>query len=148
VDIARRVEQVAVGRAVETAFGLDLPVDHTSVREARRAVESIEALVAQSLLCDAQLIVSELVTNALRHGGLGPTDLIALTVTRQGARVRIDVDDGGWFTADSETFVYPRHDGVIGGRGLRLVQTLAMRWQALNGRVSVWLDIPAAPPPV
>jgi two-component sensor histidine kinase len=140
VGIRLTSEAGGVGRAVETAVELDLPVDQTSVREARDAVERIDELVATSLR-DAQLIVCELVSNALTHAGLGPSDLIALTVACHGSRLRIDVDDGGAFTADSETFLYPRRDRVNDGHGLRLVQTLALRWQALDGRVSVWLDI-------
>ena len=127
---------------METALELDLPVDHTSVREARRAVELIDELALQR--SDAQLIVSELVTNALTHAGLAPTDVITLTVARHGTRLRIDVDDGGSFTADSETFEYASRVGTNGGHGLRLVQRLALRWQALDGRVSVWLDVSAS----
>jgi serine/threonine-protein kinase RsbW len=124
---------------VGTAVELDLPVDHRSVREARTFVASLDGL-APERLGDAQLVASELVTNAIRHAGLGPTDRILLTVSRHGHRLRIDVHDAGSFTADSDTFTYPARNHHH-GRGLRIVQTLAIRWQAEDGRVTAWLDL-------
>jgi anti-sigma regulatory factor (Ser/Thr protein kinase) len=125
---------------VETAGELDLPVDRRSVREARTFVANFDGLAGERL-ADAQLVVSELVTNALQHAGLGPTDLIALTLSHHGSRLRIDVDDAGTFTADSDTYTYPPRSRKSRGRGLRIVQTLAVHWQADNGRVTVWLDL-------
>lgn len=126
---------------METAVALDLPVDHRSVQQARQFVTTFDGLVL-GRVADAQLVVSELVTNALDHAGLGPTDLISLRLSRHGSRLRIDVDDAGAFTADSDSFPYPsrgRHHHR--GRGLRIVQALAIRWQAADGRVTAWLDI-------
>ena len=124
---------------METAIELDLPVDHRSVREARQFVATIDG-VAPERLADLQLIASELITNALLHSGVGPTDRILLTLARHGNRLRIDVDDAGTFTADSDTFAYPTANGHH-SRGLRIVQTLTVHWQADNGRVTAWLDI-------
>lgn len=127
---------------METAVELDLPVDHTSVREARQFVASVDGLAPDRLL-DTQLVVSELVTNALEHAGLGPADSIGLRLSRLGGRLRIDVDDAGTFTADSDTFAYPRRHGRHrrNGRGLHIVGAIAVRWQAADGRVTVWLDV-------
>jgi anti-sigma regulatory factor (Ser/Thr protein kinase) len=133
-------EQEAAGRAVETAVELDLPVDHRSVREARQFVATFDGLDSRRL-ADAKLVVSELVTNALEHAGLGPADLIRLSLSRHGSRLRIDIDDAGTFTADSDTFAYPRRARYRRGHGLRTVQALAIRWQAADGRVTAWLDI-------
>jgi anti-sigma regulatory factor (Ser/Thr protein kinase) len=126
---------------VETAVELDLPVDHRSVREARQFVANFDGLDRDGL-ATAQLVVSELVSNALRHAGLGPGDLIRVSVSRLGSRLRVDVDDAGTFSADSDSYAYPahgRHHG--GGRGLRIVQTLSIRWQAADGRVTAWLEL-------
>lgn len=69
----------------------------------------------------AQLLVSELVTNALLYGGKGgPT---RLRVGVQGT-LRLEVTDS---STEPPT---PRHAGPddIGGRGLELVDVLADRW--------------------
>lgn len=122
---------------METAVELDLPVDHRSVQEARQFVATLDGLDSGSVT-HAQLVVSELITNALEHAALGPADVIRLSLSRHGSRLRIDVDDAGTFTADSDTFAYPRRGRHH--RGLRIVQTLAIRWQAADGRVTAWLD--------
>ena len=92
-------------------------------------------------LADAQLVVSELVTNALDHAGLGQPTVIRLSVSRHGNRLRIDVDDAGTFTADSDTFAKPSPGRHRRGHGLRIVQALAIHWQAADGRVTAWLDV-------
>ena len=125
---------------METAVALDLPVDHRSVRKARQFVATFDGLNAAGL-ADLQLVVSELVTNALQHAGLGPADVICLSLSRLGDRLRIDVDDAGTFTADSDTFSYQRRGRRHRGQGLRIVQSVASRWQAADGRVTAWLDV-------
>jgi anti-sigma regulatory factor (Ser/Thr protein kinase) len=122
---------------VETAAELDLPVDHTSVRQARIFATEFDAITPERL-ADVQLVVSELVTNALLHGGLNDAQRIVLSISRDHGRLRIDVDDAGGFTADSESFDYSR----TGGRehGLRIVQRLGLEWRAENGRVTAWLE--------
>ena len=125
---------------METAVALDLPVDHRSVQKARQFVATFDGLDSVRL-DDAQLVVSELITNALDHAGLGPTDSIRVSLSRLGNRLRIDVDDAGTFAADSDTFRYPRRGLTRRGHGLRMVHALAGRWQAADGRVTAWLDI-------
>ena len=126
----------SVGRTVETAAELDLPVDDRSVRDARLFVATLDGVTSQHRR-DAQLIVSELVTNALLHAGLNSADRILLTISRDRGQLRIDVDDAGTFTADSESFAYARTDDRH--HGLGIVQLLAFRWKAENGRVTAWL---------
>src|SRR4051794_4965954 len=65
--------------------------DGDSVRRARQfAAESLPD-ADESLLDDVELVVSELVTNALLHG----TSPILLRLSTSGARVRVEVEDGG-----------------------------------------------------
>ena len=124
---------------METALELDLPVDHTSVREARQAVGRIDALVAASVR-DAQLIVSELVSNALTHAALGPHDLIAVPwrATVTGCASMSTTAGRSPPTRKPSCTQAAMAATVATGWA---VQTLAIRWQAVNGRVSVWLDV-------
>jgi Histidine kinase-like ATPase domain len=60
---------------------------------ARRALTALE--LPLPLANDAQLAVSELATNSVRHAGLALDDLIRITVDWSGARLRVHVRDGG-----------------------------------------------------
>ncbi|MEU8711334.1 MULTISPECIES: ATP-binding protein [unclassified Streptomyces] len=74
---------------------------------------------------DAQLIVSELVTNALRHAP-GPGGL-ALEVSADTGVLRIAVRD-----SSPQPPVLPEHDaGRVGGHGLHLVIRLCGRLQTV-----------------
>lgn len=122
---------------METAAEIHLPASVESVRNARHLVASCD--LARERVADAQLVVSELVTNALLHGGLGPADHISLIISRDDNRLRIDVRDRATFDADSETFAYSKVDGRL--RGLGVVRLLADRWRAESGCVTAWLDL-------
>jgi anti-sigma regulatory factor (Ser/Thr protein kinase) len=84
------------------------------------------------------LLVSELVTNAMRHGG-DPIKMIADT-TASGLRVEVYDGNGEAFPAIRDV----RPDAP-GGRGLRLVDALADRWGAIADAAGkcVWFEIDA-----
>jgi anti-sigma regulatory factor (Ser/Thr protein kinase) len=85
---------------------------------------------------DIRLLVSELVTNAIRHSG---TDEVCVTV-RPGDPLRFGVRDYGHGRP------YIRDDNGPGGYGLPLVERLSSRWgvdKLPNGKV-VWFDVPVA----
>ena len=97
---------------------------------ARRALRRL-GLPGQ-LAQDALLLISELVTNSVRHAGLGPDDLIDVTVDRSGSRLRVQVRDGGRGrrpapASQSPESVRPR-PGAESGWGLYLVDRLASCW--------------------
>ena len=68
---------------------------------------------------DAALVLSELVTNAVVHGG----GAVRITVTRQGENVRIDVHDNG---SARQHLRAPSNNP--GGLGLHIVDQLSERW--------------------
>lgn len=87
----------------------------------------------------AELLLSELVTNALIHTRNGAV----VTATTAAARLRVEVRD---FMSGQESAPYvPNADDGTHGRGLLLVQSLADSWgvvtQAL-GKV-VWFELNA-----
>jgi serine phosphatase RsbU (regulator of sigma subunit)/anti-sigma regulatory factor (Ser/Thr protein kinase) len=113
-----------------------------SVSEARAWVARTFAGWRLASISDvAELLVSELVTNALRHGH-GP---VTLTALKLDGVVTLAVRD-----AHSPLPRLRRaRDSDEGGRGLQLVSTLSARWGArptLDGKV-VWCDLalPKAP---
>ena len=80
---------------------------------------------------DVELLVSELVSNAVRHG----RGRICMLLSLAGDRMYLDVRDGGH---GSTPTVRERTD--LGGRGLRIVQHLADRWgtKVNDAGTSVW----------
>lgn len=94
----------------------------------------------EHLVGDAQLIVSELVTNAISHTS---TSRVGLSVTRHPDWVRIVVTDTSR-TVPAPAPVAPGTDEES-GRGLFLVATLADRWaieRVATGK-RIWCELDA-----
>ncbi len=117
---------------------LALPSNATAPGRARAALLDIPELDA--IRDDASLVVSELVTNAVRHSGATDEDWITVSVFVDDDRVTIQVQD----PARSELMPQLRNlrSQEVGGRGLRLVNLIARRWdtERRNGRI-VWADL-------
>jgi len=62
---------------------------------ARRALGGLRDIIGTQKLNDVYLLVSELVTNGVRHGGAGEDDVMELTALRHGNRLRVVVTDWG-----------------------------------------------------
>ncbi|HEX3316834.1 MAG TPA: ATP-binding protein [Solirubrobacteraceae bacterium] len=114
---------------------------------ARRALGGLRALVGHRRLADISLLVSELITNGVRHGGAGKRDVLELTVLRDRSRLRVIVTDRGpGFAGRACSRV---EEDQTGGWGLFLVERLADRWGAeRRGRTTaVWFDLGFEVPP-
>lgn len=126
----------AYAAAVISAVGT-FPPAPASVRAARCFVGSVLAEWGLRAAYDAaEMLVSEVVTNAVLHARTSFT----VTVTRSAEAVRVSVSDGSpavpaqrMYGPDSTT-----------GRGMRLVDTLALRWAVEpdgNGGKAVWFEV-------
>jgi anti-sigma regulatory factor (Ser/Thr protein kinase) len=119
-----------------------LPVAPEAAAEARHALAGISLPDGRDR--DVRLLVSELVTNAVRHANLHAGDVILLVVEVEDSALRVEVHDpGGGFvpTAPAPDPARPS------GWGLYLVAELADRWGVdSDDRTLVWfeLDRPAA----
>jgi anti-sigma regulatory factor (Ser/Thr protein kinase) len=124
-----------------------LPHSSTSVRQARSqlAAALYERDVLGSLVDDAVLILSEFVTNSLRHARALDSGLIRIAweLTGEGL-LRIEVTDGGGTTRPS-TKPYSMSVSAHAGRGLEIVDRLADRWgsQREEGgdEYTVWAEL-------
>ncbi|OFB42619.1 anti-sigma factor [Frankia sp. CgMI4] len=127
----------------------DLPADPRAASRARRLVTELLAAWGRPETVEvAQLLVSEVVTNAVRF--VGARAALCLTLSLRNDRIRIAVDDGSslW------PVLKPAHDDDESGRGLHLVAALAMQWGVVevpdtrgSGK-QVWFDLPRQQDPI
>ncbi len=135
--------QPGTGAAMKT-LDLALPSDEHAPRAARRALDKLQDEVPSGLLENARLLVSELVTNSVRHAAVGDGAVIVLTVHMSAGTVRVEVADAGpGFEPE------PPNPSMYqtSGWGLYLVEQIADRWGvARDSGSQVWfeLDRPAA----
>ena len=90
---------------------------------------------------DARLAVTELATNAVRHGGLHAGDTVRLVIESDDDHVRVELEQAT--SARDVHVVTRRRDGVdeIGGFGLRLVEHTADSWGHDDGPPGrVWFE--------
>lgn len=86
-----------------------------------------------------RLLVSELVTNAVRHGGAQDGDKIGVCVQSSDATIRIEVRDHG---LGFELPQPPSVPGAEGGYGLLIVDRLCSRWGTDHNDDSlVWCEL-------
>jgi anti-sigma regulatory factor (Ser/Thr protein kinase) len=113
----------------------DLPRVQTSPGVARATLMDFEHGLRSGRLSDAELLLSELVSNAVKYGGDGD---IRVIFERGDGRFRTEVVDQG------DGFIAPLRDRIDvdtpGGWGLPLVQTLSDRWGAHQGSTHVWFE--------
>jgi anti-sigma regulatory factor (Ser/Thr protein kinase) len=116
----------------------ELPSRPSSARLARRLARGAMGGCAEPMVETAELLITELISNAVRHAGSPPV-------------MRIDVDSGTVRIAvsdDSSQAPGVRHTDPDdeGGRGLLLVESLATSWgwsRTTDGK-SIWFTLNGA----
>lgn len=98
--------------------------DDLAPRHAREAVSVVAAGLPTEDLETARLLMSELVTNSVRHGPKTAGATVGVFVGVGRDRLRAEVSDG------STEGARPRSPSEEGGYGLALVAALAARWGA------------------
>jgi anti-sigma regulatory factor (Ser/Thr protein kinase) len=128
--VTRSRKRSAVSRTL-----LPLPYEVESAGLARQFVERfLTECALDGAAGDLCLIASELVTNAILHGA----EPIELTVDRRDGEVTIEVSDGDPVIDNVRLRAVNNAD--YGGRGLRVVESLADRWgtRPLQSGKAVW----------
>lgn len=101
---------------------VELPDDKAAARQARTAVrETFSRWGLDVLVDDAVLAVSELVTNAFKHG----RPPVALRLCQRDGRVQIDVSDTRPMTVSVEWPAVVSQDSDQSGRGRGIVQAVS-----------------------
>jgi anti-sigma regulatory factor (Ser/Thr protein kinase) len=127
---------------------LRLRPDRGAPAEARRSLEALRPSLDGPLVDDAVLLVSEVVSNSVRHASLDAGDDIEVRIRRSGSMLHVDVTDPGpGFEPE-----HRRPSTPNGGWGVWLLDRLATRWGVERNDVTkVWFEIAspatAAPAP-
>lgn len=125
-----------------SAQTLRVPWKQSSGREARLAlVSSLRDLgVDPVVVGEAEIVISELVGNAVRHARPLPDGMIKVNWTVRAGVVEVEVSDGGGPTTPRPA---PRSVLAAAGRGLRIVRGYAHEWgvhEDRGGR-TVWVSL-------
>jgi anti-sigma regulatory factor (Ser/Thr protein kinase) len=122
------------------SFGFLIDGSHEAGGEARRALVAGDGKLPAAARADVLLLLTELVTNAVRHGGAGPEQSLRVDVWQWPRRVRVEVVDPG--TRFTQLRPGPRRD-KSGGWGLFLVDRIADSWGVTRvaAGTCVWFEI-------
>jgi two-component sensor histidine kinase len=102
----------------------ELAPEPTAGSAARRELLAGNGILPSSVRDDVLLLVTELVSNAVRHSSVGPDGLVRVELRRGTDMVRVAVsDEGTGFTATA-----PRERNEADGWGLALIDRIADRW--------------------
>lgn len=117
---------------VATSSALLLPYTASSVGVARRRLigDLTGAGVYEGTACDAGLVLSELISNALRHATPLPGRTVKVSWKLRQDSVEVAVSDGGGQTVP---MVNQPSNWSLGGRGLGIVDRLSLRWGVCAG---------------
>jgi anti-sigma regulatory factor (Ser/Thr protein kinase) len=115
-----------------------LPATPTSVAIARyRLAEELLAVgVFDTAVCDTALVLSELLSNAIRHARPLHGSWLRVAWSIDGESIEVAVSDGG-----SPTRPRPAHASrsSLGGRGICIIEHLSSTWgvRADDGMITV-----------
>ena len=123
-----------------TELTLRLSPGPEAIPAARKALDGFDGLIDRTVWEDLRLLVTELVTNGVRHGS--ERGAVEVAVALDDEKVRVEVSDAGrGFTPPDAPM--PRSDGS-GGWGLQLVDRVASTWGvSVRDGTCVWFELAA-----
>ncbi|MFC5982912.1 ATP-binding protein [Knoellia sp. p5-6-4] len=130
------------GASGDVSRTIRVPWSASSVSLVRRTVvdDLRERGIAAVTIDESEIVVSELVSNAIRHARpLGDGSLRVHWKVKAGV-VEVEVTDGG---GDTVPHPAPRTVWAPSGRGLRIVRSLAHEWGVAQDRYgsTVWASL-------
>jgi anti-sigma regulatory factor (Ser/Thr protein kinase) len=130
------------GRGADAARTIRVPWRAASVAEVRKVlVDDLQTRdVTEVVVDEAEIVVSELVSNAIRHARPLTDGNLRVHWKVKAGVVEVEVTDGG---SDSTPRPAPRTIWAPSGRGLRIVRSLAHEWGVTEDRngSTVWASL-------
>ena len=121
-----------------TELSLRLNPGPEAIPAARKAMDGLDGLIQRPVWEDLRLLVSEVVTNGVRHGSRRGRVTVLVSVTDKVVRVEVS-DCGRGFNPPQAPI--PHADGT-GGWGLQLVDRVATTWGVkVNDLTKVWFEL-------
>jgi anti-sigma regulatory factor (Ser/Thr protein kinase) len=134
---------------------MNVAVEREAARGLRERIAGgpAAAITAREMLCrlvgntspestthDALLLTTELVTNAVRHAGVGEDKALELCAEVTSKAIRVSVTDPG---SDTTPRVQELNVEKPGGMGLFLVEQLSSSWgvERTDGANEVWFEL-------
>jgi anti-sigma regulatory factor (Ser/Thr protein kinase) len=121
---------------------LRVPADASSVGRVRKEIvaDLSDRDLPEELVGEAEIVASELLTNAVRHARPLSDGTIRVRWKIRGEVVEVEVTDGGGATVPRPA---PRTVWLSSGRGLRIVRALAHEWGVTEDRTGnvVWATL-------
>ena len=131
-----------ISSAAARVFGFNLRAGPLAASEARHAFAAAEDSLSEEQRQPVLLMLTELVTNAVRHGeGAERPRGVAVKVVQSPAAVGAAVTNPGagfeWHGRESDDLLEP------GGYGLLLVDSMSSRWgiERSAGSTTVWFEL-------
>lgn len=123
----------------ELALSLRLPAHPVAVGIARGVVRSLRPVIGEDEHERAELAMSEIVTNAIRHGSTTTDDVVEIDIVAAARRVTAVVRDHGPRFEPPEG---PAGTGQVGGFGLHIVRALGqLQVRREDGRNAVTFTV-------
>jgi anti-sigma regulatory factor (Ser/Thr protein kinase) len=125
----------------DATVDIELPARPQAPRLARLALDGwLNRTVGPPRADDVRLAAVEIVSNAVRHAGLGGNETVRLSTAVDDRAIRVEVEQS---TPAADVRIVPEPERAVGGGfGLVLVDRIADRWGAECGPPGrVWFEI-------
>jgi anti-sigma regulatory factor (Ser/Thr protein kinase) len=132
--VLRRGFDMVIERSAGSGDGAVAAADALSVRDLRRTIRvGLVRSGLSGLVENAELLVSELVTNAFRHG----RGDVGVRMLFKGGQVRFEVRD----SSDERPALRTVGVSDEGGRGLVIVRAVADDWGISDDGMTTWCSL-------
>ena len=138
-------DQVASADGTTWRLELSVPPDLSALGDVRRSFDALR--LPPDVRDGAQLLVTELVSNSIRHAALRADQRIRIWAAWSGRRLKVVVRDRDEGQPARVAGSIRPDPGAESGWGLFIVNQLASRWGTINdGGAGYWFELDASAP--